>query len=77
MGGDRTHCSEIDDWKIIHRLQQVEISLLFAFLLLICLCLLVGPYPPNGYNLPLRGGFLSCCVYCFLLCLLIDLISSI
>jgi hypothetical protein len=34
------------------RFQQVEVHL-FAFLLLICLCLLVEPHPPNGYNPPL------------------------
>jgi hypothetical protein len=51
MGGDRSHFSEIDVWKIIHGSQQVEVSHLFAFLLLICLCLLVGPHLPNGFYL--------------------------
>jgi hypothetical protein len=76
MGGDGCNFSEIDVWRIIHGFQQVEVSHLFPFFFLIWLCLLVGPHPPNGYNPPLRGGFLLCCVCCFLLCLFSGLISS-
>jgi hypothetical protein len=63
---------EIDVWMIIHGFQQVEVSHLFAFLLLICLCLLVGPHPPNGYNQPLREEVLFCvtCIVSFCVCLL-------
>jgi hypothetical protein len=44
IGGDGSHSSEIDVWKIIHGFQQVEVSHLFAFLFLICSCLLVEPH---------------------------------
>jgi hypothetical protein len=48
-GGDGSHFSENDDsW---------------VSFFLICLCLLVGPHPPNGQNPPLKKNFF--CVTCF------------
>jgi hypothetical protein len=69
MGGDGSHFSEIDAWKIIHGFQQVEVSHLFAFLLLIFLCLLAESHPPNEYNPPLKEEdfFCVCLLAWFLL----------
>jgi hypothetical protein len=74
MGGNGSQLSEIDFW-IIHGFQQVEVSHLFPFLYLICLCLLVGPHPPNGCNPPLRVR-ISFMLRVLFLFVIISLISS-
>jgi hypothetical protein len=47
-------------------------NLKFEIFLHICLCLLVRPHPPNGYNPPLREEDFFCvtCFVSFCFCLL-------